>query len=307
MKEVVRSRTPMKESTAVEIWTHPQPQSQRRVTFHLPEGSQESSSDGGLGDHDGDSLPSTSHALPLGYPQEEYFDHAAPNNRTEGDGNSDPESTAEITVQPTVEEASDNCTQECLILGHSDACWMPASLTHSSPSQAQASALCHSPPLTQASARRLSPPVTQTIALCHNPPVTQAIALCHSPPPAQASALHHSPPAAQATALRHSPPPAQASVLRYSPPLPQAAALYRSPAQPPMGLQQGWGQGAGPEGLLSLDQGVQGSTRSQFYTMSERLHPSDDSIKVIPLTTFTPGQQAKSSRGDSPIMKEHPL
>ncbi|KAM9041431.1 protocadherin-11 X-linked isoform 5-T5 [Megaptera novaeangliae] len=327
MKEVIRSRTPMKETTTVEIWTHPQPQSQRRVTFHLPEGSQESSSDGGLGDHDTGSLPSTSHALPLGYPQEEYFDHAAPNNRTEGDGNSDPESTfipglkkaAEITVQPTVEEASDNCTQECLILGHSDACWMPASLTHSSPSQAQTSALCHSPPLMQTTLRRRNPPVTQTVALCHSPPVTQAIALCHSPPPAQTSTLHHSPPLAQATALRHSPPPAQASALRYSPPLaqataihcspplPQAAALHRSPAQPPMGLQQGWGQGAGPDGLLSLDQGAQGSTRSQFYAMSERLHPSDDSIKVIPLTTFTPGQQARPSRDDSPIMEEHPL
>ncbi|KAM9041432.1 protocadherin-11 X-linked isoform 6-T6 [Megaptera novaeangliae] len=310
--------------TPVSVHTRP---SQRRVTFHLPEGSQESSSDGGLGDHDTGSLPSTSHALPLGYPQEEYFDHAAPNNRTEGDGNSDPESTfipglkkaAEITVQPTVEEASDNCTQECLILGHSDACWMPASLTHSSPSQAQTSALCHSPPLMQTTLRRRNPPVTQTVALCHSPPVTQAIALCHSPPPAQTSTLHHSPPLAQATALRHSPPPAQASALRYSPPLaqataihcspplPQAAALHRSPAQPPMGLQQGWGQGAGPDGLLSLDQGAQGSTRSQFYAMSERLHPSDDSIKVIPLTTFTPGQQARPSRDDSPIMEEHPL
>eukprot|EP00070_Physeter_catodon_P022945 XP_023985266.1 protocadherin-11 X-linked [Physeter catodon] len=337
MKEVIRSRTPMKETTTVEIWTHPQPQrksegkkagkSQRHVTFHLPEGSQESSSDGGLGDHDTGSLPSTSHALPLGYPQEEYFDHAAPNNRTEGDGNSDPESTfipglkkaAEITVQPTVEEASDNCTQECLILGHSDACWMPASLNHSSPLQAQTSALNHSPPLTQTTLRRRNPPVTQTVVLCHSPPVTQAIALCHSPPPAQTSTLHHSPPLAQATALRHSPPPAQASALRYSPPLaqaaaihwspplPQAAALHRSPAQPPMGLQQGWGQGAGPDGLLSLDQRAQGSTRSQFYAKSERLHPSDDSIKVIPLTTFTPGQQTRPSRGDSPIMEEHPL
>ncbi|KAM9181143.1 protocadherin-11 X-linked isoform 4-T4 [Dugong dugon] len=317
MKEVVRSHTPMKESTTVEIWTHPQPQrksegkkagkSQRRVTFHLPEGSQESGSDGGLGDHDAGSLPSTSHALPLGYPQEEYFDHAAPNNRTEGDGNSDPESTAELTVQPTVEEASDNCTQECLILGHSDACWMPASLTHSSPSQAQASA------------HRCSPPVTQTIALCHSPPVTQAIALCHSPPPAQASALHRSPPLAQATGLCHSPPPAQASALCYSPPLaqaaaihrspplPQVAALHRSPVQPPMGLQQDWVQGAGPDGLQSFDQGGQGSARSQFYTMSERLHSSNDSVKVIPLTTFTPGQQARPSRGDSPIMEEHPL
>ncbi|XP_023377724.1 protocadherin-11 X-linked isoform X7 [Pteropus vampyrus] len=287
--------------------------SQRRVTFHLPEGSQESSSDGGLCDHDVGSLSSTFHVLPLGYPQEEYFDHAAPNNRTEGDGNSDPESTfipglkKEITVQPTVEEASDNCTQECLILGHSDACWMPTSLTHVSPAHTQASAHC------------CSPPVTQTIALCHSPPVTQAITLCHSPPPAQGSVLHHSPPLAQATGLRHSPPPAQASALSYSPPLaqaaaihhspllPQAAALHHSPAQPPTVLQQRWGQGAETEGLLSLDQGVQGSTRSQFYTMSERLHLSDDSIKVIPLKTVTLGQQARPSRGDSPIMEEHPL
>ncbi|XP_062039492.1 protocadherin-11 X-linked isoform X6 [Lepus europaeus] len=317
MKEAVRSHTPMKESTTVEIWTHPQPQrksegkkagkSQRRVTFHLPEGSQESSSDGGLGDHDASSLPSTSHALPLGYPQEEYFDHATPNNRTEGDGNSDPESTAEITVQPTVEEASDNCTHECLILGHSDSCWMPASLTHSSPSQGQASTLCRSPPLTQSTLRRRSPPVTQTIALCHSPPVTQAIALCHSPPPVQATALCHSPPAAQGSALRYSPPLAQAVAIRRSPPLPQAATLHRNQAQPPMAMQQGWVQGAGADGLRSLDQSVQGSTRAQFYTMSERIHHSDDSIKVIPLTTFTPGQQARPSRGDSPIMEEHPL
>ncbi|XP_077919989.1 protocadherin-11 X-linked [Halichoerus grypus] len=183
IKEVVRSHTPMKESTTVEIWIHPQPQwkfegkkaekSQRHVTFHLPEGSQENSSDGGLGDHDV-GIPSTSHALPLGYPQEQYFDHTAPNNRTEGDGNSDPESSfipglkkaTEITIQPTVEEASDNCTQECLILGRSDTCWMPASLTHSSPSQAEASALCHSPSLSKASACCCSPPGMQTIALC---------------------------------------------------------------------------------------------------------------------------------------------
>ncbi|XP_054978507.1 protocadherin-11 X-linked [Sorex araneus] len=117
--------------------------SQRHVTFHLPEGSQESNGNGRLGDHDEGSLSSIFHALQHSCPQEEYFDHAAPNNRTEGDGNSDPESTAEITVQLTVEEASDNCTQECLILGHSDACWMPSSLTHSSPSQSPPFVLCH--------------------------------------------------------------------------------------------------------------------------------------------------------------------
>uniref|UniRef100_A0A2K6AAD9 Cadherin domain-containing protein n=1 Tax=Mandrillus leucophaeus TaxID=9568 RepID=A0A2K6AAD9_MANLE len=306
------------------VSVHARP-SQRRVTFHLPEDSQESGSDGGLGDQDAGSLTSASHGLPLGYPQEEYFDHVTPSNRTEGDGNSDPECTfipglkkaAEITVQPTVEEASDNCTPECLIYGHSDACWMPASLNDSSSSQAQASALCHSPPLPQASTHHHSPPVTQTIALCHSPPVTQTIALCHSPPPIQISALHHSPPLVQATALRHSPPSAQASALCYSPPLAQAAAichssplpqvtaLHRSQAQSSVSLQQGWVQGA--DGLCSVDQGVQGSATPQFYTMSERLHPSDDSIKVIPLTTFTPRQQARPSKGDSPIMEEHPL
>ncbi|XP_060231743.1 protocadherin-11 X-linked isoform X3 [Meriones unguiculatus] len=301
--------------------------SQRRVTFHLPEGSQESISDGGLGDHDSGSLPSLSHALPLGYPQEEYFDHAAPNNRTEGDGNSDPESTfipglkkvAEITVQPTVEEASDNCTQECLILGHSDSCWMPASLTHPIPQQIQTSALCHNPPRTNTSVHRCSPPVTQTVGICQIPPVTQPIALCHSPPSVQAASLHHSPPLAQATALCHSPPPVKASavcyslplshslVIHHSTPLSQAATLHSTQVQQPMSLQQGWVQGAGADGLHPLDQGVQGSTRSQFYTMAERLHPDDDSIKVIPLTTFTSGQLSRSSKDDSPIMEEHHL
>ncbi|XP_038172987.1 protocadherin-11 X-linked isoform X3 [Arvicola amphibius] len=327
IKEMVRSRTPMKEATTVEIWTHPHPQSQRRVTFHLPEGSQESISDGGLGDHDAGSLPSTSHALPLGYPREEYFDHSAPSNRTEGDGNSDPESTfipglkkaAEITMQPTVEEASDNCTQECFILGHSDSCWMPATLTQTSPPQIQTSALCHSPPRTHTSIRRCSPPVTQTIAICHSPPVTQAIALCHSPSPVQAASLHHSPTLAQATAHGHSPPSAQASAVCYSPPLAQAVVTHHSPpltqavilhrneAQTTMGLQQGRVQGSEADGLHPLDQGAQGSTRAQFYPVTERHHSDDDSIKVIPLTTFTSDKQARSSRNDSPIIEEHPL
>ncbi|XP_052026771.1 protocadherin-11 X-linked isoform X5 [Apodemus sylvaticus] len=296
------------------VSVHARP-SQRRVTFHLPEGSQESISDGGLGDHDAGSLSTTSHALPLGYPQEEYFDHAAPNNRTEGDGNSDPESTfipglkkaAEITVQPTVEEASDTCTQECLILGHSDSCWMPASLINHSPPQIKTSAICHSPPRTRSSVRRYSPPVTQTIAICHSPPVTQAIALCHSPPPVQATVLCHSPPPAQASAVCYSPTLVQAVVIHRSPPLPQAATLHRPQAQQSIGLQQGWVQGAGADEPYPIDQGVQGSTRAQFYTMAERHYPDDDSIKVIPLTTFTSGQQARSSRGDSPVMEEHPL
>ncbi|RMB97802.1 hypothetical protein DUI87_25659 [Hirundo rustica rustica] len=65
---------------------------QRRVTFHLPDGSQESCSDSGLGDHEPTSGASASHPLPLGFPQDEFYEQASPNSRTEGDGNSDPES-----------------------------------------------------------------------------------------------------------------------------------------------------------------------------------------------------------------------
>ncbi|XP_041051143.1 protocadherin-9-like [Carcharodon carcharias] len=105
-----------------------QVQSQRRVTFHLPDGSQESCSDSGLGDHEPNSSASTSHPLPLGFPQEEYYEQTSP-SRTEGDGNSDPESSVEVSLQKVLAEASETCTQECLVLGHSDNCWMPPSLT----------------------------------------------------------------------------------------------------------------------------------------------------------------------------------
>ncbi|CAG09728.1 unnamed protein product [Tetraodon nigroviridis] len=66
---------------------------QRRVTFHLPDGSQESCSDSGLGDPEPSSMASTGQALPLSFPQEEYYEQTSPNSRTEGDGNSDPESS----------------------------------------------------------------------------------------------------------------------------------------------------------------------------------------------------------------------
>ncbi|CAH2314825.1 protocadherin-11 X-linked isoform X1 [Pelobates cultripes] len=125
-KEAGKPQTPLKESS-LEAWI--QPPSQRRVTFHLPDGSQESCSDSGLGDHEPSGSSNTSHALPLGFPQEEYYEQTSANSRTEGDGNSDPESTIEVNLQKALAEASETCTQECLILGHSDNCWMPPSLT----------------------------------------------------------------------------------------------------------------------------------------------------------------------------------
>uniref|UniRef100_A0A673NNU3 Protocadherin 11 n=2 Tax=Cyprinidae TaxID=7953 RepID=A0A673NNU3_9TELE len=100
-------------------------QTQRRVTFHLPDGSQESCSDSGLGEQEPNSGASTTQPLPLGFPQEEYYEQTSPNSRTEGDGNSDPESSP----LGALAEASETCTQECLILGHSDSCWMPPPLT----------------------------------------------------------------------------------------------------------------------------------------------------------------------------------
>ncbi|XP_064184223.1 protocadherin-11 X-linked isoform X1 [Anguilla rostrata] len=109
-------------------------ETQRRVTFHLPDGSQESCSDSGLGDPEPSSSASTTQPLPLGFTQEEYYEQTSPNSRTEGDGNSDPESTIEVNLQKALAEASETCTQECLILGHSDSCWMPPALTQFQPS-----------------------------------------------------------------------------------------------------------------------------------------------------------------------------
>ncbi|XP_053518401.1 protocadherin-11 X-linked [Artibeus jamaicensis] len=282
MKDVVRARTPMKETTTtVEILVHPEPQqqksegkragkSQRRVTFHLPEGSQESGSEGGLGELE---AAGGAHALPLHYRRGEDFYRTAPTNRTEGDGNSDPECTAEITVQPTLEEVSDTCTQECLILGHSDACWMPAALTRASPLHTQASVPHHSPSETLTSARhrhrhrhrhRRSPPVAEFIALSHSPPRAQVFA----PQPS---------------------PPLPASALHASPPLGQAAAPQHSPAQPTWPLQQG-----GPASGLS-------------HSVSETAHSTDESVEGIALKTFMAGLQARASRDDDAPVKEHPF
>ncbi|XP_038674195.1 protocadherin-9 isoform X2 [Scyliorhinus canicula] len=72
--------------------------SQRRVTFHLPDGSQESCSDSGLGEHEpvsGGTL--ISHPLPLVQPQDEFYEQASPDKRTEADGNSDPNSSGKQT------------------------------------------------------------------------------------------------------------------------------------------------------------------------------------------------------------------
>lgn len=35
----------------------------------------------------------------------------------------------EVNLQKALAEASETCTQECLILGHSDSCWMPPAVT----------------------------------------------------------------------------------------------------------------------------------------------------------------------------------
>ncbi|XP_073708736.1 protocadherin-9 isoform X1 [Garra rufa] len=112
-----------------EYWTPCTPLSQRRVTFHLPDGSQESCSDSGLGDHEPvGSGPLLSHPLPLVQAQDDFYEQASPDKRTEADGNSDPNSDGPLGPRGLV-EATEMCTQECLVLGHSDNCWMPPSLS----------------------------------------------------------------------------------------------------------------------------------------------------------------------------------
>ncbi|XP_048887308.1 protocadherin-9 isoform X2 [Brienomyrus brachyistius] len=60
-------------------------------------------------------------------PQEDFYEQASPDKRTEADGNSDPNSDGLLGRRGLV-EASEMCTQECLVLGHSDNCWMPPAL-----------------------------------------------------------------------------------------------------------------------------------------------------------------------------------
>lgn len=76
------------------------------MTFHLPDGSQESCSDSGLGDPEPSSTASTTQPLPLSFPQEEYYEQTSPNSRTEGDGNSDPESSEYCTEFLSVQTAA---------------------------------------------------------------------------------------------------------------------------------------------------------------------------------------------------------
>uniref|UniRef100_A0A3P9I3S8 Protocadherin 9 n=1 Tax=Oryzias latipes TaxID=8090 RepID=A0A3P9I3S8_ORYLA len=60
-------------------------------------------------------------------PTDDFYEQASPDKRTEADGNSDPNSDGPLGPRGLV-EATEMCTQECLILGHSDNCWMPPTL-----------------------------------------------------------------------------------------------------------------------------------------------------------------------------------
>ncbi|XP_043097637.1 protocadherin-9 isoform X2 [Puntigrus tetrazona] len=60
--------------------------------------------------------------------QDDFYEQASPDKRTEADGNSDPNSDGPLGPRGLV-EATEMCTQECLVLGHSDNCWMPPSLS----------------------------------------------------------------------------------------------------------------------------------------------------------------------------------
>ncbi|XP_072483238.1 protocadherin-11 X-linked-like isoform X2 [Notamacropus eugenii] len=236
-------REPAIQETAVDIWTSAQ--AQRRVTFHLPESSQESGSDNGPIEAE---VGAPASARP-GYARRNYQEQTGTHsNRTEGDGNSDPETVPEITVQPTLEEASDHCTQECFILGHSDSCWMPAAVPqYQKPRSPE-------PVVTRQSSP--APHLITTTAMCHNPPELQAATICTTPPRALSQELG------------------------------QSARAEARGAQGRIVVQD------------DSNQGRRCSPRALFCTAAH-----DDSIKVIPMATFTPGQ---SSRG-SPNIREDPM
>ncbi|CAB1417125.1 unnamed protein product [Pleuronectes platessa] len=79
----------------------PSGESQRRVTFHLPDGSQESCSDSGLGDHEPVGSGSLlTQPLPLVQAQDDFYEQASPDKRTEADGNSDPNSVVLLSLPP---------------------------------------------------------------------------------------------------------------------------------------------------------------------------------------------------------------
>ncbi|XP_061091510.1 protocadherin-9-like isoform X2 [Conger conger] len=67
------------------------------------------------------------HPLSLVQQQDEFCTQATTDMRTEADGNSDPNSDGPVGSRGLV-EVTEMCTQECLVLGHSDNCWMPQSL-----------------------------------------------------------------------------------------------------------------------------------------------------------------------------------
>ncbi|KAM8966058.1 uncharacterized protein ACOB8E_006624 [Sarcophilus harrisii] len=216
---------------------------QRRVTFHLPESFHENNSPFEA------EAGATASARP-GYARREYYEHTTTthSNRTEGDGNSDPETASEITVQPTLEEASDNCTQECLILGHSDSCWMPAAVPqYQHPRSPEPVLTRHSSPASH---------LITTTAMCHNPPEPQAAAICTTPPRALSQEL--------GLGVRAEARDAQGRVVVHD----------------------------------DSHQARRCSPRALFCTAQH-----DDSIRVIPMATFTPGQSSR----DSPNTEEDPM
>ncbi|XP_051824973.1 protocadherin-11 X-linked isoform X2 [Antechinus flavipes] len=253
-----RPRTPLREpaiqETPVDLWIPSQRKlepkkpgkAQRRVTFHLPESFHENNSHNVPFEAE---AGATASARP-GYARREYPERTTTthSNRTEGDGNSDPETASEITVQPTLEEASDNCTQECLILGHSDSCWMPAAVPqYQQPRSPEPVVTRHSSPASH---------LITTTAMCHNPPEPQAAAICTTPPRALSQELG------------------------------LGARFEARDAQGRVVVQD------------DSNLARRCSPRALFCTAEH-----DDSIRVIPMTTFTPGQP---SRG-SPNTEEDPM
>ncbi|CAL8302356.1 unnamed protein product [Arctogadus glacialis] len=81
----------------------------------------------------------------------------------------------EVNLQKALAEASENCTQECLILGHSDSCWMPPALAHfQSPGNSSTSLASTPPSATSHSTSSTSTHTTSTVAAINTTQGTQS-------------------------------------------------------------------------------------------------------------------------------------
>ncbi|KAJ3588369.1 hypothetical protein NHX12_011962 [Muraenolepis orangiensis] len=186
----------------------------------------------------------------------------------------------EVNLQKALAEASEHCTQECLILGHSDSCWMPQSNNLA------------------------STPTTVTTAASTATTVTTAASTAISTPTA---GPHTAISTTTAGPINTTTAPAAAAINTTQGTRVQSGPLHA------FGFQS-WSRGGkdGPGGAGSLMDGRHtlgrpAPRKQEFYnSLDRRLSKKEEPVKVIPLASFSSsGQQAHGGSGN--FFSEHQL